>query len=500
MGTRLRPEGRRAAAGTAEGRPEAVAPAEVEAPAGADSCSYRRSLFAPGDTKREADLRSPDLHARPPRAGYAARVLSARVAAVAVVAALIALPSAADARVKVLKRFTSCDGMVSYGEKYAAQVARGVNVGATEGIPVPTTAPVPPAAAPDSTGSGATDDSSTTNNQEAGVDEPDIVKTDGKTLFALVGDELRAYDVRAATPKLLGSVAVSGGGELLISGTRALVIGTGDASPLPLERLSPSVFSYRPTTRLSEVDISDPSAMTLVRTVDADGSLVDARLTGSTARVVIQTHSWAIQQGTAELRKRVVGWLPQATITNRRTKKVKHRALTPCDTVRRPRVFAGLDMVTVLTIDVAKGLPAIDSDAVMADADQVYASPTSLYVTTHTWSPPQTSDDQEPPRERTGVHLFDISKPDETTYRASGEVDGYTLNQYSMSEYKGVLRIATTNRPSWWSATAQTESESFVTTLRPELDKLVRGRPRRRARARASASTRCASSTTSATS
>ena len=40
-------------------------------------------------------------------------------------------------------------------------------------------------------------DSSTTNVQEAGVDEPDIVKTDDGTVFAVVDDALRSIDARS---------------------------------------------------------------------------------------------------------------------------------------------------------------------------------------------------------------------------------------------------------------------------------------------------------------
>ena len=39
-------------------------------------------------------------------------------------------------------------------------------------------------------------------------------------------------------------------------------------------------------------------------------------------------------------------------------------------------------MLTVLTVDLAKGLQPVDSDAVMTDGRIVYASPESLYVAT----------------------------------------------------------------------------------------------------------------------
>src|SRR3712207_8302161 len=43
---------------------------------------------------------------------------------------------------------------------------------------------------------------------------------------------------------------------------------------------------------------------------------------------------------------------------------------------------SGLDALTVLTIDVARGLMPVDSDAVLTSAETVYASKDSLYLAT----------------------------------------------------------------------------------------------------------------------
>src|SRR5439155_18196615 len=51
-----------------------------------------------------------------------------------------------------------------------------------------------------------------------------------------------------------------------------------------------------------------------------------------------------------------------------------------------------------------------------------------------------------PVPDATQIHKFDISAPS-AVYLASGTVDGTVLNQFSMSEYAGNLRIATTSGP-----------------------------------------------------
>ena len=103
-------------------------------------------------------------------------------------------------------------------------------------------------------------------------------------------------------------------------------------------------------------------------------------------------------------------------------------------------------MLTVLTVDLTKGLEPVDSVSVMTDARIVYASPESLYVSTELWGDRPSPD--KPMTEKDGVqtqiHKFDISSPQKTQYRGSGSVTGYLLSQWSLSEFKGVLRVVST--------------------------------------------------------
>ena len=156
-------------------------------------------------------------------------------------------------------------------------------------------------------------------------------------------------------------------------------------------------------------------------------------------------------------------------------------------------------MLTVLTIDLAKGLAPVDSTAVMTDGRIVYASPTSLYVATERWAsrPDPSTPTQAPSTVTTTIHKFDISDPTKTVYLGSGSVPGYLLNQWSLSEFQGVLRVVSTDTPAWWGSGPN--SQSYLTTLRESSGSSSRS-GRSAGSARASASTPCASSATTATS
>jgi uncharacterized secreted protein with C-terminal beta-propeller domain len=405
-----------------------------------------------------------------------------------------------------LKAFDSCAQLLDYVKPRAAKLAGAYGLpwlgvpGGGIGMPAATAATDAGRAAGAEATAGV--DFSATNVQEEGVDEPDIVKTNGSTVFYARGDRLFAVDVRGGgKPRVVGSLQLDGGWshELLLHGERLLVLSRGGfvgiPAPMPVARRTASMIAgpYMQQTVLSEVAVGDPAAMRVVRSLVLDAGYVSARLVGSTARIVTvsQTPQRLDFQGpdqptqdsavaAAKANRAVVAsskigsWLPRFAVRGRRGETLVRKPLVGCRDVRRPAVYSGLGMLTVLTIDLRKGLAPIDTDSVLADGSTVYASPDTLYVATQRWSAqPETVGGGEPPKTTTEIHSFDISGATETHYRGSGTVPGYLLSQWSLSEHDGVLRVASTEEPSWWNPGPQEESQSFVTTLRQDGGKLV---------------------------
>jgi len=415
---------------------------------------------------------------------------------VALVAVLAVVPCGAGAAAKKkhrLQAFGSCSRFVHYARRHALKelTTRGTPVAA----PLPVTrAPQPNnqvtvqgESAPGAPTAG--DDFSTTNVQESGVDEPDQVKTDGKRIFVAQNGRLWALDARTNPPKLLGSIPLDGAGqELLLSGDRLLVMAGNpiyyDVVVGPPRRIvdpGAKAASMAPaggqSSTLTLVDVSDAGAMKVLRTMSVNGGYLSARMTGHTARVIFSATPQALPllqtvqpdaQRPQIARSTTPDWRPSYKLRQGRSGKVARHALVRCTSIRRPDVFSGLNSLTVLTIDVDKGLDPVDSDAVMTDGQTVYASKNNLYVATQKAIAEQPNSEQPPGGQQTEIHKFDISKPDETTYMGSGAVDGTLLNQYSMSEQDGLLRVASTSAPLWWSPASQTPSESYVTVLKPE--------------------------------
>ena len=351
---------------------------------------------------------------------------------------------------------------------------------------------------------------SSTNVQEAGVDEPDLAKTDGRSLFTVVDGALRVVDVRGDQPELLATLPLGGGfaRDLLLSNDRLLVL--GDAGPVdamdprqiePEQGAVGMIAPWLPRTRLWSIDVSAASEPRVVSTMTLDGSTVSARLTDQVARVVIRsdlmppnmvapmtgrpsdeqralaTNRESIREATAN------DWLPTYDVDGG-----PRQPLVECSHVHEPPAYTDLGTVTVLSIDMdAATLDPGRTRAVLGAADTLYANDERLYVTTSRWpiaipidpmpvapspdAPVRSSDAIVAPTETqitTQVHQFDLDDAD-VRYRASGSVPGTVLNQWALSEHDGDLRIATTEGDGFRTQ----DSQSGVRVLRARDDRLV---------------------------
>ncbi len=318
-------------------------------------------------------------------------------------------------------------------------------------------------------------DFSGTNVQEVGVDEADIVKTDGTRIFTLSAGRLVVVD--AASRSRLGEVAVAEGWgrELFIDGNSLLLI-TRSHSDAP----------DGSETVIQRIDVSG-GAPEVVETLNVQGNYISARSVGGTARVILRYDpQWnfpfvfpqteAAESVAEEANRAAVlnstldDWLPHYTVGS--ADSSTGSLMVPCGDVHAPSVFSGFGVTTVMSVPIDGDFDPSESTAVMAPGDTVYASVGSLYVATTRWVDSDTfSDDDEWQdawrQRRTSVHRFDITAA-EANYEASGEVLGVIRNQFSLSEHNGYLRVVTTVGGPWGD-----ESESHVRVLSTDGDVLA---------------------------
>ncbi|OLF08270.1 hypothetical protein BU204_34595 [Actinophytocola xanthii] len=324
---------------------------------------------------------------------------------------------------------------------------------------------------------------STTNVHESGVEEPDLVKTDGRRVVTLADGALDVVDV--ATRKRTARVelpmgtrdSVYGGGaanQLLLDGDRALVMITnGYVMSLPAEKLPGGTPPAKEVWGSQLVLVDLTGAGKVIGTLQLDGFLLDARQVGPVARVVVRStprlpfaypdlptsHDAATKRNKEIVQNSSIeDWLPKYELTS--GGRTSGGQLTECTAVSHPQRYNGTGMLTVLSVDLRKELTTGDPVSIAADGDTVYGTGASLYIADDHVSH-ETGD--VPPAERpqgdvrTEIYQFDISGEGRPVHVASGRVDGVLLNQYSLSEHEGHLRVATT--------TDTVESESMVSVL-----------------------------------
>jgi uncharacterized secreted protein with C-terminal beta-propeller domain len=342
---------------------------------------------------------------------------------------------------------------------------------------------------------GADVDYSGTNVQVLGVDEPDMVKTDGRRIVVLSEGTLIVADVTGPEPEEIGRLQVGDLSvqSLFLSGDTVLLLGSAWMPVLPLiegdTRIAPIPDS--PMVQLIEVDISDEPE--IVRTMNVDGQFVSGRMVGDTVRLVLSSRpvgfEWSYPSGSglqaereAVAKNREIiehstaeNWIPYYVVTDDDGVVISEGTLFDCDRANHPEEFSGLDMLSVVTIDVGAGLDVIDATGVLATGDTVYASTDNLYVATQNWQTWQWARggvvEDRPDEVMTEIHKFDISRDEVTNYLASGRVEGYLLNQFAMDEHNGLLRVASTTTPNWWGSGF--DSESMVTVLEEDSGELV---------------------------
>ena len=307
-----------------------------------------------------------------------------------------------------------------------------------------------------------------TNTQEVGVDEGDIVDTDGDHVFVASQDGVRIVDVADArvTAKL---DLPEGSHQLLLDGTRLLV------ATQPYTGID---------TVVSLFDVSDVSSPALLHRSHLEGHLIAARAVDGTARLVLtssldnrlpfvhpdqfgldedralQRNKDIIAQSTAD------DWMPRWFDEAGDGSFGEMSDALDCSAVAAPSVFGGLGVSWIASIDLRGTGAPVGSAGIVSNSDTVYASSTGIYMATLPWDWYQPLDGVARPVEQmaTLIHEFSLGENGTASYVASGEVPGQLLNQFSMSEYNGDLRVATTT-VNW---TSQQTSTSAVRVLRAD--------------------------------
>lgn len=382
----------------------------------------------------------------------------------------------------------SCEDIRAFAHEANRPFTDFYGRGGLDGMPMPamaeagvTAAPMAKSGARERSAGNAQGDYAKTNVQVEGVDEADIVKTDGTYVY-LVRNVARStveiVQVKPATSvKQIATIALSADAsadmaqpsaapgqmmaqELYLDDGKLIVIGTASQSypyPMPLLRESAKMampgmwpgYGWTPKTMVKIFDVRTPSTPKLERTLSFDGSSISSRRIGGKLYLITQASVWRygaipIDQDADAVSKATAAELLPGIEDS--AKISTGPAVRCADVVILPRIPSP-DYITVSVIPTDSPVGRIQSEVILGSAQNVYASLESLYLAAteyqFNWHARHAA-----PTEKTNIFRFAFTD-DGVTFKSQGSVPGHILNQFAMDEMDETFRIATTTREVW---------------------------------------------------
>ena len=339
---------------------------------------------------------------------------------------------------------------------------RGTGVAVDEeAVEAPAATPAPmetnTTASADGAKGGGDDDYSGTNVQVEGVDEGDIVKTDGKYIYVLNGEYqltiLRADGANTAVvsrtdvgvdfyeesdgPYYRYAAEYKNPTELYISGGRLAIVSSYN-SYLDYQDEDGWHWENESRTCVDVYDVSDPAAPKLLNDLGQDGYRVASRLVGD--KLYLVTRYWVYNYDEDE----PVTYAP-ALYRGGEAKILPVDCIWICGESN--------EYVVAAIYDLSDGSLG-ESQSLLGSGDEIYMTADSLYVLGSTWEQSEGASYTESvytvtahrDGRNTEIYRFDLT--DGLSFAAAGKVPGYVDSQFSADEHDGYFRIVTTRSES----------------------------------------------------
>ena len=301
----------------------------------------------------------------------------------------------------------------------------------------------------------------TTNTQVNGVDEADFMETDGSFVYTFSDGRFVIIDVRdLSAPKVMSAMPLEhGASEMYLRGDRVTLISRGHQGMVTV------------------LDVSDRAAPHVVLRTEIDGQITDTRAIGDLVHVVtrqrvtlppLESHliETSSEDGNSTREERVYETLDQYVARVKAElielslpmfrsydgegELVRSGILAEATQIHKPISPNDRQLLTIATFDMSSDDAGVASATALftGGANSIYVSHSSVYVLRREWLPYDITLDYDVPQqiEQTRILQFEFQADGSTSLEAHGTVSGYTLNQFSLDEYDGTLRVATTER------------------------------------------------------
>ncbi|WP_095174768.1 MULTISPECIES: beta-propeller domain-containing protein [Blautia] len=274
---------------------------------------------------------------------------------------------------------------------------------------------------------------SDTNVRTEGVDEGDIVKTDGSYIYTLNRSGiLRIVAVDGGDMSVAGQISLDdltdSIQEMYVDGNTLCVVTSGYDSGLEWQGDDAYMVNSRDFVRLYTYDITDKSKITLKGTVEQDGIYDSTRKVGN--------YVYLFSQFYPAYKDQVQPAQPRLYVPS-----VNNELLDSADVLYPAIPQRENGQLVISSVNLEKPDKIQDSKSLIGASGRTYVSTESIYIF---------GDDYTGEEMQTQIVRFSY-KDGEIQAGAAGEINGSINNTFSMDEYEGYLRVvATRYNDGWW--------------------------------------------------
>ncbi len=266
-----------------------------------------------------------------------------------------------------------------------------------------------------------------TDNQVAGVIEADLIKRTDTHVFYLDGTTLRAFSIAGDSSAEVGSFDIESVTQRGFSLHYAEFYLSLDGKTLTL--ILPHSYGEDPFVLISALDVSDPSTMKPSKSFTVSGRLLSTRYTNGEL-LVMSSFSPELDYSRPEC------FVPSIGETAEDMK-----ALAP-DKIIAPDTLSSTSYTVVSRLD-AQSLECKDSISLLSYSGDAYVCADTIFAT-RTFNE-RTEADDGIVTSGSRTEIVGVSYTGEKmALLGSVKVNGYIKDQYSLDEYKGILRVVTT--------------------------------------------------------
>ena len=265
-------------------------------------------------------------------------------------------------------------------------------------------------------------DYSQTNVREAGVDEGDVVKTDGKYLYILKSDSsVKIVDIQSSEMELVSTVTLDQLNEsieeIYLEDNQLILVTSGYDSSMEEQESDVYTVDRYTYAAVSVYDISDREHPQQTGRMTQEGTYRQSRKNGNYFYLLTQ-YSPSIGESVDD--SDVIPLVNEEKVT-------VNNIYLPSD-LNQP------DYLVVSGTDLSDLQNPVSTKAIVSGASDFYMSTDSLYICCQNWEHGKSS-----------TQILKFSCADgEITASNMAELPGYLNDTFSLDEYDGYLRVLTT--------------------------------------------------------